>query len=84
MNSLPTCTFLNNIGDTLHSIDSPVQLKLINFLGLKNYMIDNFIFKRKTSSTYIFHIEYIIRNSNNKNVLIVEEEEYQPPPGYRV
>lgn len=54
MNSLPTCTFLNNIGDSLQSIDSPLQLKLINFLGLKNYMIDNFIFKRKRSSTLIF------------------------------
>lgn len=50
MRSLPTCTFLNKIGETPESIDSPLQLKLISFLGLKNYMMENFIFKRKSAS----------------------------------
>lgn len=50
MNTITACSFLNNYGSNLESIDSPLQLKLIKFLGLKNYMIDNFIFRRKNSS----------------------------------
>jgi hypothetical protein len=31
--------------------DSPLQVKLIKFLGLKNYFVDKFVFKRRKSST---------------------------------
>lgn len=53
MRSLTTCSFLNNYGDCPQSIDSPIQIKLINMLGLKNYVIENFIFRRKPTSNYL-------------------------------
>lgn len=52
MRSVPTCTFLNSVGDTPESMDSPLQMKLISMLGLKNYMLENFVFKRKPTSTF--------------------------------
>ena len=52
MKKLPMCSFLGNTQTGASSIDSPLQLKLINYLGLKKYMMDNFIFKRKPSSKY--------------------------------
>ncbi len=51
MRKLPTCTFLNNNSQkNMNCNDSPLQMKLIKYLGLKKYMMDNFIFKRKPSS----------------------------------
>ena len=50
MRKLVTCTFLNNASDAMETLDSPLQMKLISYLGLKKYMIDNFVFKRKPSS----------------------------------
>ena len=50
MRKLATCTFLNNATENLESLDSPLQMKLISYLGLKKYMIENFVFKRKPSS----------------------------------
>jgi hypothetical protein len=32
--------------------DSPLQVQLIKFLGLKNYFVDKFIFRRKPSSRH--------------------------------
>ena len=32
-------------------LDSPLQVQLIKFLGLKNYFVDKFVFRRKQSST---------------------------------
>ena len=32
--------------------DSPLQVQLIKFLGLKNYFMDKFVFRRKPSSKY--------------------------------
>ena len=55
MHKLPTCDFFR--GDSIDcsdSTDSPLQLKLIKYLGLKQYMIDKFIFKRKPSSMNVF------------------------------
>ena len=50
MHKFPVCSFLGNSQTASSSVDSPLQLKLINYLGLKKYMMDNFIFKRKPSS----------------------------------
>lgn len=33
--------------------DSPLQVRLIKLLGLKNYFVDRFVFKRRPSSTPI-------------------------------
>lgn len=53
MHRLPTCDFLNSSPTSgLNSFDSPLQMRLIKYLGLKKYMMDNFIFKRKPSSNY--------------------------------
>lgn len=55
MRKLPTCDLLSHGSEgCLNSVDSPLQMKLIKYLGLKKYMIDNFIFKRKPSSTSIY------------------------------
>ena len=39
--------------------DSPLQVKLIKFLGLKNYFMDKFVFRRKPSSKNL-----IIKSTN--------------------
>lgn len=31
------------------SIDSPLQVRLVKMLGLKNYLLDKFVFRRKPS-----------------------------------
>lgn len=81
MKKLVTCTFLNNAADSIESLDSPLQIKLINYLGLKKYMIDNFIFKRKNSSLLYFIVEYAIRKKDGENKFFMETE-YIPPSGY--
>ena len=47
MRKIVTCSLLGNTTKPPQSIDSPMQLKLINYLGIKQYMIDKFIFRRK-------------------------------------
>ena len=32
--------------------DSPLQVKLVKMLGLKDYMLDKFVFRRKEPSNY--------------------------------
>lgn len=73
MHKLPTCDFFSQ--DSINcsdSVDSPLQLKLINYLGLKQYMIDKFIFKRKPSSIHPLTSEYFIRKKDNTNTLFNE------------
>ena len=83
MRKLATCTFLNNATENLESLDSPLQMKLINYLGLKKYMIENFVFKRKPSSTSSFIVEYAIRKKDGVNRLYTDSE-FIAPLGYLV
>lgn len=50
----------NDVGER----DSPLQVQLIKFLGLKNYFMNNFIFRRKPSSNRI-----LIQNTNSSSTI---------------
>ena len=34
------------------TVDSPLQIQLVKMLGLKNYLLDKFVFRRKSPSNY--------------------------------
>jgi len=36
------------------TVDSPLQIQLVKMLGLKNYVLDKFVFRRKQPSNLLF------------------------------
>lgn len=61
MRKLITCSLLNDTCKQGESVDSPMQLKLINYLGVKKYMIEKFIFRRKEPGNPFLNLGYALR-----------------------
>jgi hypothetical protein len=79
MYKLPTCSLLGKGNEG--SVSSPLQVRLIKFLGLQKYVMDNFIFKRKPPSKLSSYSEYCIRTVEGTPTLITDTP-LQAPPGY--
>jgi hypothetical protein len=67
------------LNESCDDVDSPLQLKLVKMFGLHSYMLENFIFRRKPSSTSSLNLAYSIKSIKGVKAIFLDNEMYQPP-----